>query len=537
MTRGMVCGAQPEAVEAGAVVLQKGGNAIDAAVACALVQGVVDPVMTGIGGVGSAQVTSPRQGLHHCYNFLGHVPEAASETLWADQVEAENSDGYGFRLRGRVNEVGHQSVITPTNLLAYYELARDLGSLEWPDLVAPAIEHAKRGRIVRPHVLAYILQDEARYGRLNTTERLQATEACRRLFFDTDGALFPLGAIVPNPDLADTLGRIAANGASELHGDGETAERVAEDMKRHNGLITIEDLKASQVLVQPPIRMQYRGYEVAGSALPTSGLMVLIMLNILSHFDLRALGHNSPEYLRVLTETMKYATQDRVGYFGDPRFVGVPVDFLLSEDRAAERAARIRAGEKTDLVRAITLNESKTTTQVCTIDEHGNAVSMTHTLGPTSGVVTPGLGFLYNACMSIFDPRPGHPSSIAPGRGYQSSIAPTMIFDKEQLKLVIGAPGATHIPLGVLQGIVNVLDFDMDMQSAVSAPRISVTSDAIDVSNRIPSFCTSPLESAGYTVRRSPLSYAFAGVHGIHVQTDGWQGGADPGRDGMALAV
>ena len=226
-------------------------------------------------------------------------------------------------------------------------------------------------------------------------------------------------------------------------------------------------------------------FSVAGGALPGSGLMVLIMLKILERFDLSALGHNSPEYLRILTEVIKYATQDRLAYFGDPRFVSVPVEELLTDERSAARAERIRQGEKAQLVRAGRERESASTTHICSVDEQGNAVTLTHTLGPVSGVVTEGLGFLHNACMAIFDPRPDRPSSIAPGRSYQSSISPMMVFKGDDPYLVVGAPGATHIPLAVLQAIVNVLDFGLDMAGAVSAPRISVTSEIIDVSNRI----------------------------------------------------
>ena len=337
--------------------------------------------------------------------------------------------------------------------------------------------------------------------------------------------------------MADTLRRIAANGAAELHGSGETAERVAADMSVNTGLLTRTDLAAAEVLETAPLWVSYRGYRIAGGALPGSGLMVLIMLKLLEQFDIAPLGHNSPDYLRILSEVMKYATQDRLEYFGDPRFVDVPIDELLSDERAVARAELIRRGEIASIVRAGRGPESTSTTHVCTADEHGNAVTLTHTLGPLSGLITDGLGFLYNACMAIFDPRPGRPSSIAPGRSYQSSISPMMVFKDDTPYLVLGAPGATHIPLGVLQSTVNVLDFGMDMSSAVSAPRISVTSNIVDVSNRIPRFITDELESQGYEVRRSPLSYAFAGVHGIQFDEGRWIGGADPGRDGMAMTV
>ena len=149
----------------------------------------------------------------------------------------------------------------------------------------------------------------------------------------------------------------------------------------------------------------------------------------------------------------------------------------------------------------------------------------------------PGLGFMYNGCMGVFDPRPGHVGSIAPGKARFSSVCPSILFRDDKPCLVIGAPGATQIAMGVLQAILNVLDFGMTMTEAVSAPRFSATSDAIDVANRIPRFVTRELEVQGYEVVRSPYTFGFASVHGIRIDGDRLDGGADPGHDGVAIAV
>ena len=162
---------------------------------------------------------------------------------------------------------------------------------------------------------------------------------------------------------------------------------------------------------------------------------------------------------------------------------------------------------------------------------------MTHTLGMPSGVVSENLGFMYNGSMGIFDPRPGRAASIAPGKGYTSSMTPTIVFRGDDPHIVIGAPGATHITLGVMQAILNILEFGMPISDAIAAPRFSVTSNAIDVSNRIPRYVTDAVEAMGYEVRRSPASYSFAGVHGVMNDSGTLSGAADPGRDGMALIV
>jgi gamma-glutamyltranspeptidase/glutathione hydrolase len=220
---------------------------------------------------------------------------------------------------------------------------------------------------------------------------------------------------------------------------------------------------------------------------------------------------------------------------GDPAFVDVPVERLTSKAHAATMAALIKDGEQANVVRYGQPEEAKDTTHLCVVDRDGTAVSMTHSLGMPSGVVSPGLGFMYNGCMGAFDPRPGFPGSIAPGKRRFTAMSPTMVFDGETPGIVVGAPGGTFITMGVLQAILNVMDFGMSMAEAVAAPRFTANSNTIDVSNRIPRFVTEELEARGYPIARSPFSYVFAGVHGIRIRDGRKDGGADPGRDGMAL--
>ena len=174
---------------------------------------------------------------------------------------------------------------------------------------------------------------------------------------------------------------------------------------------------------------------------------------------------------------------------------------------------------------------------MCVVDRDGNCVTMTYSLGMPSGVITNGLGFFYNGCMAVFDPRPGRAGSIMPGKARFASVCPSIVFRDSKPYLIIGAPGATQIAMGVLQATLNVLDFGMTMTEAVSAPRFSATSNAIDVSNRILHGVTRQLEADGYEVIRSPYTFGFAAVHGIRVGKDDFDGGADPGHDGIALAV
>jgi gamma-glutamyltranspeptidase/glutathione hydrolase len=533
MAHGMIVAAQPESTEAGAVVLQKGGNAVDAAIACALVAGVVDPQMCGIAGFGSMQVYMPGLGVHTCIDFHAKAPAATRPDQWEDLIEGETRDGFGFILRGRVNDVGYESIAVPGSLKAYYEAQTEFGRMDWADVVQPAITHADAGFVVRPQVHRW-WREGALFGRVDNLERLGYTASGRRIYFDAAGNLHGVGARVQNPDMARTLRRIAIHGANIFY-TGEMAREIAADMALHGGLLSLEDLQTYQTTRVEPLWSTYRGLQLATSNPPSGGVMLVEMLNILEHFDLRALGHNTPDYIRVVSEAMKRATRDKDAYVGDPAFVDVPLDWLTSKAYAAEMAAEIQRDERAHVDRL--QPESEDTTHVVVVDAEGNAVSMTHSLGMPSGVITEGLGFMYNGCMAVFDPRPGRVGSLAPGKSRFSSLCPTMVFKDGVLHIVIGAPGGTQIAMGVMQAILNLVDFDMSMLEAVAAPRFSSTSSLIDVCNRIPTYVTAVLEAQGYEVVRSPLSYAFAAVHGIKIDTGVCSGGADPGLDGMALAV
>ena len=337
-----------------------------------------------------------------------------------------------------------------------------------------------------------------------------------------------------NGDLANTLRAIAADGASTFY-TGKLAERIAEDMAANGGLLAAEDLAQYRTTHNDPLSSSYRGVDITTNHPPGGGVMVLEMLNILEHFDLAAMGHNSVEYVRTVTEAMKRATVDKDTHVGDPGFVEVPLDLLLSKEHAASHAAAIGAGERASVERVA--YEPKDTTHVCVVDADGNAASMTHSLGMPSGVITDGLGFMYNGCMAVFDPRPGRANSLAAGKSRFSSLCPTMGFEGDQLRYVVGAPGGTQIAMGVLQALLNSIDFAMPMLEAVSTPRVSGTSTAIDVANGVPWSVSNALEADGYEVIRSPVTQDFARVFGIRRVGATLDGGADPSSDGAVQRV
>lgn len=380
----MIVAAQPEAAEAGATMLRAGGNAVDAAVACALVQSVVDPLMTGIAGFGSAGIYFPGQGFHKYLDFHSPAPAAARPEMWEHLVEGEARDGYGFILEGRVNDVGYQSICVPASLKTYHEAHARFGVMPWREIVVPAIDWAERGWMVRPHV-EFFWSDPGAMGRASGPERLSFSASGRHLYCRDDGTPKRVGDLVRNPDYAATL-RVVAEGGSDGFYRGELARRIARDMREHGGLITEGDLSGYEPKWLDPLRGTYRGYDVTTNRPPGGGLMLIEMLNVLERFDLAGIGHNTAEYLRVLCEAMKRATIDKDASIGDPAFVDVPVDRLTSKEYAAGLAGEIAARVKAAVPRLNSGFPSKDTTQVCVVDGDGNCVTMTHSLGMPSGV-------------------------------------------------------------------------------------------------------------------------------------------------------
>jgi gamma-glutamyltranspeptidase / glutathione hydrolase len=536
MIRSMVSAAQPEAAEAAADILRAGGNVVDAAVGGAFVQTVVDPQMCGIAGMGCMHVHLPSKGVHTTIDFHGRSPAAVRPDMWADRIVREAEDGWGFILKNRENELGYQAVTTPMTLRAFDLALRRYGTRSLPDVLAPAIAYAENGFQIRPHMVHFWTRPPIA-GRDGNRPIVTHFPATRAIYCHADGGLRDVGDVLRNPDMARTLRRIAEKGADDFY-TGEIARRIADDMGAHGGLLSLDDLAACEPEPTAPLWGTYRGHRIATNNPPGGGIQLIEMLNILENFDLRAIGHNSADYIRIVSEAMKIATADKDAKVGDPRFVDVPVAELTSKAYAAAMAERIKRGERARVPRFNPGGtESKHTTQICVADADGNAVTMTHTLGQPSGVVTEGLGFMYNGAMAVFDPRPGHAGSLAPGKARFTALSPTIVFKGDKPFLVLGAPGATYITMGNLQAILNAIDFGMDAQQAVSAPRFAAVSDTIELCNRITRSAERSLVADGFKVARHPYSYTFGWVHAIRLTEAGLDGGADPATDGMAIGV
>ena len=267
-------------------------------------------------------------------------------------------------------------------------------------------------------------------------------------------------------DYGRTLRTLARDGARAFY-EGEIAERIAADFQAHGGFISRADLAGYRAEVAEPLESTYRGLRVVAPAPPAGGLPLLQMLNFLEGYDLGAAGWPSVEAARLRVEAMGWAFADRERHLADPRFAEVPVARLLDKAYAEEARRRTAAGERFAGRPPL---EAPTTTHVCVVDGEGNAVSLTHTLGSSSGVVTEGLGFGYNNYLNCFDPRPGRVNSLAPGKTRITMMVPTIVFAGDRLRAVVGAPGGTKIVTAVLQTLLNVIDHGMTPVEAVSAP-------------------------------------------------------------------
>jgi gamma-glutamyltranspeptidase/glutathione hydrolase len=533
MTDAMVSAPQPEAVEAGLDVFRAGGNVVDAAIATALVQTVVDPQMCGVAGFGSFQLHLAETGEDISIDFHGRAPLSTKADQWESLIVRECDDGFGFVLKGQVNEVGYQSMTTPLTIKAFDEALRQYGTRSLAELMGPAIEYCEEGFMVRPRVYGFWMQP-AQAGRIERLRVLTDHPASAKIYCKPDGSLYQVGETLRNPDMGRTYRRIAEQGVEDFY-TGAIGAEIAADMAKHGGHITSEDLRTCATEHTTPLVSTYRGFEVRTNQPPGGGLMVVEMLNILENFDLAAMGHNSPRYIATLAEAMKMATVDKDLGMGDPRFLDMPLDKLTSKDYARKRAGEIKAGKIADVPRVNAgAPESKETTHVCVADTNGNVVTMTHSLGSSSGVVSDGLGFMYNNCMMVFDPRPGNPGSLAPGKARFSAMCPTTIFRDGKPFFTVGAPGGTTITMGVLQAILNAVDFGMSAQDAVGAARMCATSNTVEITNRILRGTERELNRMGYPTIRYPHSHMVPIVHAIRFTDNGLDGGADPAGDGMA---
>ena len=532
----MIVCPQPQAAERGIQILRRGGNAVDAAVATAFLQGIVDIQNCGIGGFGQMHVYISETGEEKILDFHGKAGAKVTPEMWKDIVISEARDGFGYILKGDVNKHGYASITTPGTVMGLYEGHVRYGTMPWKDVVRPAIELASQGFVVS--------QEQARNWRTqpDSFNTLLVTPEARRIY-TKNGVPYDEGDVIANKDYAETLRGIASEGADIFY-RGEIAAKMVDDFEHSGAFVTAKDLENYKVKVYTPITTEYRGYTIASNDAPGGGLTVLELLNIVEGYDLakynwRGMGSDVAEYIHLLSMAMRAAEADRTKYIGDPEFVDVPTKMIISKERAEEWRQRINTDERIPIPKWP--QEPDSTTHLSVVDEKGNAVSLTHTLGSCSGVITPGLGFFYNNAMINFNPVPGKPNSIAPGKSRITQMSPSMVLKDGRPSIVLGAPGGGKIVSALLHTITNIVDHGMTPAEAVAHPRFfCLHSDIIDVEARIPQYVCDQVEAKGNLVAKAPASYAaFASVQAITLdyENDKVLGGSDPRTGGVVLST
>jgi len=515
---GVVTSLHPLASAAGLRMLAKGGNAFDAAVAAAAVLGVVDPKNGTLGGQGFATIYVASTHEVRALNFYGTAPRAAT---------------FDF-LKDKSYKTGYLSTPVPSNLKGYAELHRAYGRLPWAELLEPAIDLAENGLLVTEEFSGILKLLEARLD----------YPSSRRVYFPGGRAPEP-GELFRQPDLARTLRRIAADGADTFY-KGDIARRIAAFYAENDGLLAYEDLAGYEARWLEPLHVDYRGYSVYTQPPNSSGIAVLMQLNLLEGFDLRALGHNSADYLHLVGEVQRLAISDRNRYVADPEFASVPIARLLSKEYAAERRRLIVRGRTLPAVPApVTAADAdkSNTTHLTVADGEGNMVALTQTLGAWygSGVVAADTGVLFSNQMRHLHTDPDSPSRVGPGRRPRSNQSPLIVLKDGRPWLALGTPGNDAIWQRLAQVLVNLIDFGMDIQHAVSAPRMiyggfqetgTEIPPVFAVEDRIDAATVAELRVRGFDVRVIPSDEGS--VNGVmrDATTGFLLGGADPRRLG-----
>ncbi len=533
-TGGMVVSDSALATEAGIELLRAGGDAADAAVATALVLGVVQNFASGLGGGGFALVFRQTDSRAYALDFREVAPAAASSTMFQDSA--------GLVIAGASTR-GPRAVGVPGELAGLFFLHHRHGKLPWAQVVAPALRLARDG-FVCPPLLATRLERHL--------AGLKLSPALALDFLTATGTPHPSGTVIKRRALAGTLQEIARTGADSFY-RGALADRIAAAMSNEGGLVTRADLEGYKVIERPTVSISYHGRTVHSMPPPSSGGAVLLqVLRVLEALPLTSYGLSSVAYLHRLAEALKHAFADRAAVMGDPAFTEVPVARLVSDATVDKVRGHFRAyatGSRADYGAGFTLPLDSGTSHVSVIDSDGDAISLTTTVNTTwgSGWVAGQTGLLMNNQMDDFVAKPGVPNAfgligtaanaIAPFKRPLSSMSPTLVVRDGKIEVVIGASGGPTIITATLQVLIDVLDFEIDPRAAVEAPRIhhQWVPEVLTLEPEFAPTLVDALRDRGHTTR---TDLRFSAVQVLVVGRDGrLRGAADPSKQGTAAAL
>lgn len=523
-SRGVVVANHPLASSAGLHVLAEGGNAVDAAIAALFTLSVVEPMMVGVFGSGWMNLRLPDG------TAIAIDNDAMSPLQARPDMYEPVSDAWPDYMQtvGRMNNVGALSVGVPGALKGWCEAVRQWGSMPLADLMQPAIAYAERGFRVGGYLASLVEREHA--------DLVDCADASA--IFLPDGQPLQRGDLLLQPELAQTLRTIAAEGVDVLYG-GSVGQAVADDLQARGGVLTLDDLRQYRTERRTPLRASYRGYEVAVPPPPSSGgLHMLQILGILQNFDVAGMGFGSHEALHLLAESLKIAFADRRAFAGDPSAVDIPIEHLLSAEYAQQRAAPIGPARAQDDDTAVSPSvESANTTHVTAADDNGNVVSLTQTINSAFGarMIASGTGLLMNNKMALFDPHPGQANSVAPGLRMISSMCPTIVTRNGRPVYALGSPGGVRIFPSVAQTLVNLIDHGMTLQEAVEAPRVWTQGQDVEIEPGFDAAAREGLAARGHTL--SDVSAIGGGMNGVQLVPEMMTGAACWRADGAPVAL
>jgi gamma-glutamyltranspeptidase/glutathione hydrolase len=533
--RGIVVCVDPRAAEEGAKVLEAGGSAFDAAVATAFVQMITLPYSCGVAGMMTANLFAPHAGGHLVIDGCLRAGSLTSEDMWTEGYLGEAAVSGTSLFEDRRSTMGYTSICTPGTVAVLGEMQARYCTMPWNDLLQPAIGVAKQGITVGPDLRTSMTTPSLSPHEPDAFTRITANAPSSAIFLTPEGEAPLEGAVIRNPDYANTLERLAASGPGDLY-HGELAGAIADDLQRNGSFVTAADLADYRPTEYAPLSTTYRDYRVYTNSAPGAGPLLIEALNVVGGLGVDSMIHGGVEHMSNLAPTLQLVNQDRIDYLGDPEVIGqAPLELLLSEARADEVRAAVRDGV---VGGRMPPGEEADTTHLTVVDADGNVASITHSLGNISGVITPGLGFMYNNGMNRFDPRPGRASSIAPRKARLHLMMPSMAFKDDNLAMAFGAPGGNAILSALTQVFTNVVDFGMSAVEAVSAPRIHAEGDIVWCESRARTEVVEALRNRGHNVFRDPASLArgLARAQMVIVGPDGeLDGGSDP-RGPMGVA-